>query len=275
MRSRFRTGLRTVTQAQRARISSGSCQAAQRCRSNTSRSVCAWVYGVNYRHCAQAAAAGLLSRNNGWFPPGNRQFCHSPILHRSNLLRMLDPIVATGSLAATGTFSGRDRMSDSIHTRTSTTMIMTTRTITTQLKPVQKHDHGSHGVHCCSSKAAPALVKLTSPGNSGLAANDATFRIEAMDCPTEQTIQNKLGKLAGVQQLEFNLINRILGVTHDLPTTAPIIGAIKSLGIQADPIEEGVARLSRRRRKSTGGRWLCRRRWVLKCCTSPTQPRRG
>nr|WP_262377269.1 heavy metal translocating P-type ATPase [Pseudomonas sp. WS 5411] len=69
----------------------------------------------------------------------------------------------------------------------------------------------------------------------------STFRIEAMDCPTEQTlIQNKLGKMAGVQQLEFNLINRILGVTHDLTSTAPIVEAIKSLGMQADPIEEGV-----------------------------------
>ncbi|RWW90700.1 hypothetical protein BHE74_00017146 [Ensete ventricosum] len=62
-----------------------------------------------------------------------------------------------------------------------------------------------------------------------------------MDCPTEQTlIQNKLGKLAGVQQLEFNLINRILGVTHDLSSTTPIIEAIKSIGMQADPIEEGA-----------------------------------
>ncbi|OLY77104.1 ATPase P [Pseudomonas sp. ATCC PTA-122608] len=109
-----------------------------------------------------------------------------------------------------------------------------------KLKPVQKHDHGSHGDSCCSSKAAPALVKLTEAPTAG--SRLSTFRIEAMDCPTEQTlIQNKLGKLAGVQQLEFNLINRILGVTHDLPTTAPIIEAIKSLGMQADPIEEGVA----------------------------------
>jgi len=108
-----------------------------------------------------------------------------------------------------------------------------------KLKPVQKHDHGSHGDSCCSSKAAPALVKLTDAPTAG--SRLSTFRIEAMDCPTEQTlIQNKLGKLAGVQQLEFNLINRILGVTHDLPTTAPIIDAIKSLGMQADPIEEGV-----------------------------------
>ncbi|EJF68459.1 putative heavy metal ABC transporter membrane protein [Pseudomonas sp. Ag1] len=109
-----------------------------------------------------------------------------------------------------------------------------------KLKPVQKHDHGSHGDSCCSSKAAPALVKLTEAPTAG--SRLSTFRIEAMDCPTEQTlIQNKLGKLAGVQQLEFNLINRILGVTHNLPTTAPIIDAIKSLGMQADPIEEGVA----------------------------------
>ncbi|NWE74365.1 heavy metal translocating P-type ATPase [Pseudomonas yamanorum] len=109
-----------------------------------------------------------------------------------------------------------------------------------KLQPVQKHNHGSHGDSCCSSKAAPALVKLTEAPTAG--SRLSTFRIEAMDCPTEQTlIQNKLGKLAGVQQLEFNLINRILGVTHDLPTTAPIVEAIKSLGMQADPIEEGVA----------------------------------
>ena len=105
-----------------------------------------------------------------------------------------------------------------------------------KLQPVQKHDHGGS---CCSGAAAPSLVTLTEAPSAN--ARLSTFRIEAMDCPTEQTlIQNKLGKLAGVQQLEFNLINRILGVTHDLPSTAPIIEAIKSLGMQADPIDEGV-----------------------------------
>ena len=105
-----------------------------------------------------------------------------------------------------------------------------------KLQPVQKHDHGGS---CCSGAAAPSLVTLTEAPSAN--ARLSTFRIEAMDCPTEQTlIQNKLGKLAGVQQLEFNLINRILGVTHDLPSTAPIIEAIKSLGMQADPIEEGA-----------------------------------
>ncbi|MDB5995016.1 MAG: heavy metal-(Cd/Co/Hg/Pb/Zn)-translocating P-type ATPase [Pseudomonas sp.] len=109
-----------------------------------------------------------------------------------------------------------------------------------KLQPVQKHPHGGPGDSCCSAKvAAPSLIKLSETPTDG--ARLSSFRIDAMDCPTEQTlIQNKLGKLAGVQQLEFNLINRVLGVTHDLPSTAPIIDAIKSLGMQAEPLEQGV-----------------------------------
>lgn len=108
-----------------------------------------------------------------------------------------------------------------------------------KLKPVQKHGHGAHGDACCSSKAAaPALVKLSESPTPG--ARLSSFRIEAMDCPTEQTlIQNKLSKLTGVQQLEFNLINRVLGVTHDLPGIEPIVEAIKSLGMQAEPMDQG------------------------------------
>lgn len=107
-----------------------------------------------------------------------------------------------------------------------------------KLQPVHKHSHG--GDSCCSSKAAaPALVQLSEKTSDD--ARLSSFRIEAMDCPTEQTlIQNKLGKLAGVQQLEFNLINRVLGVTHNLPGTEPITDAIKSLGMHAEPLEAGV-----------------------------------
>ena len=105
-----------------------------------------------------------------------------------------------------------------------------------KLPPVHDHDHGGA---CCSGTPAPTRVQLGKAPTAG--SRLSTFRIEAMDCPTEQTlIQNKLGKLAGVQQLEFNLINRILGVTHDLPNTTPIIEAVKSLGMQADPLEEGT-----------------------------------
>lgn len=103
----------------------------------------------------------------------------------------------------------------------------------------EKHDHASHAHSCCSSAAGPSVIKLSATPTVG--ARLSSFRIEAMDCPTEQTlIQNKLGKLAGVQQLEFNLINRVLVVTHDLPSTDPIVAAIKSLGMQADPLQTGA-----------------------------------
>ncbi|MGF6556855.1 Cd2+/Zn2+-exporting ATPase [Pseudomonas sp. S30_BP2TU TE3576] len=109
-----------------------------------------------------------------------------------------------------------------------------------KLKPVQKHGHDGHGDSCCTAKATtPAIVKLSESPTTG--ARLSNFRIEAMDCPTEQTlIQNKLSKLTGVQQLEFNLINRVLGVTHDLPGIEPIVEAIKSLGMQAEPMETGA-----------------------------------
>jgi Cd2+/Zn2+-exporting ATPase len=106
-----------------------------------------------------------------------------------------------------------------------------------KLTPVQKHDHAAHA--CCSLDSAPAVVTID--GASDAEGQLSSFRIEAMDCPTEQTlIQNKLGKMKGIQKLEFNLINRVLGVWHELPSTDPISDAIGSLGMQADLIEEGA-----------------------------------
>ncbi|MBJ9974648.1 heavy metal translocating P-type ATPase [Pseudomonas sp. S75] len=100
------------------------------------------------------------------------------------------------------------------------------------------HAHGhSHADSCCSTQVAPAFVQLTDQASDG--ARLSRFRIQAMDCPTEQTlIQDKLGKLAGVEQLEFNLINRILGVRHTLEDTVPIERAIDSLGMQAEPLAD-------------------------------------
>jgi Cd2+/Zn2+-exporting ATPase len=103
-----------------------------------------------------------------------------------------------------------------------------------------KHPHSEAAHSCCSSHAAPAVVSFGETSTSG--ARLSQFRIDQMDCPTEQTlIQNKLGKLAGVQKLEFNLINRLLGVWHELPSTDPIRDAIASLGMQAEPLEAGAS----------------------------------
>ncbi|WP_425262206.1 heavy metal translocating P-type ATPase [Pseudomonas abietaniphila] len=100
-----------------------------------------------------------------------------------------------------------------------------------------KHEHHAHS--CCSHESAPAVVSVGNGSTEN--AQLSSFRIEAMDCPTEQTlIQNKLGKMSGIQKLEFNLINRVLGVWHELPSTDPIREAIGSLGMQADLIEQGA-----------------------------------
>ncbi|MGE8388937.1 MAG: heavy metal translocating P-type ATPase [Pseudomonas sp.] len=101
----------------------------------------------------------------------------------------------------------------------------------------ESHCHDAHVHSCCGSSAAPALVQLSEKASD--TARLSRFRIQAMDCPTEQTlIQDKLGKLAGIEQLEFNLINRVLGVRHTLAGTVDIERAIDSLGMKAEPLAD-------------------------------------
>ncbi len=63
-----------------------------------------------------------------------------------------------------------------------------------------------------------------------------------MDCPTEETlIRSKLGGMAGVAALEFNLIQRVLTVHHTLPSPEPVARAIESLGMQPVPLSTEAA----------------------------------
>jgi len=67
-----------------------------------------------------------------------------------------------------------------------------------KFSPVGKHEHHAHS--CCSHESAPAAVNVGNGSTDN--AQLSSFRIEAMDCPTEQTlIQNKLGKMSGIQKL--------------------------------------------------------------------------
>lgn len=53
-----------------------------------------------------------------------------------------------------------------------------------------------------------------------------------MDCPMEEAlIRKKLQTLPGVEKLEFNLMQRVLTVTHTLPDTEPIETALKAIGM--------------------------------------------
>jgi len=60
------------------------------------------------------------------------------------------------------------------------------------------------------------------------------YRIENMDCPTEEMlIRNKLKHQPGVINLEFNLIQRTLAVTHNLISSVPLEAALAEIGMQA------------------------------------------
>jgi len=84
-------------------------------------------------------------------------------------------------------------------------------------------------VDCCSATPTPLHARApelrSAPGASRL-----TYRIENMDCPTEEAlIRDRLGKLQGVTGLEFNLMQRVLSVDHTLPSPE----ALASIGMKA------------------------------------------
>ncbi|MBI3343780.1 MAG: heavy metal translocating P-type ATPase [Gammaproteobacteria bacterium] len=59
-----------------------------------------------------------------------------------------------------------------------------------------------------------------------------------MDCPTEEAlIRNKLGGMAAVQGLEFNLMQRVLTVVHRNDTLPAVEAAIRDLGMSTEPME--------------------------------------
>lgn len=90
-------------------------------------------------------------------------------------------------------------------------------------KKTDHHDHAGHNVQAAPASSADGQV--------------VRYRIDAMDCPTEETlIRNKLGRMAGIVGLEFNLMQRVLTVRHELESTEPLISAIAALGMKAEPL---------------------------------------
>lgn len=93
---------------------------------------------------------------------------------------------------------------------------------------------------CCSPSGVGG-PSASAPKVSSAAASDtarfSSFRIGQMCCPTEQgMIEGKLAKMGGIQKLEFNMMNRTLGVWHELADTLGIEAAVSSLGMHAEPL---------------------------------------
>ncbi|EMA4227832.1 heavy metal translocating P-type ATPase, partial [Salmonella enterica subsp. enterica serovar Schwarzengrund] len=84
------------------------------------------------------------------------------------------------------------------------------------------------------------------------------LRIMQMDCPTEETLlRKKLAKLPAVSNLEFNLIQRVLTVTHTPQALEPVLQAVRSLGFDPEPIDKAMqpegSCCSGREAENTGG----------------------
>ena len=81
------------------------------------------------------------------------------------------------------------------------------------------HEHGS----CCCRHDHAAPAPLDPAVADAASATRAVYRILNMDCPLEEAlIRKKLASVPGIRGLEFNLMQRVLTVDHDLPSTAPI-----------------------------------------------------
>ncbi|WP_441299848.1 heavy metal translocating P-type ATPase [Burkholderia oklahomensis] len=102
------------------------------------------------------------------------------------------------------------------------------------------HPHAHSGAACC----APAPVAFAPLPGAQKAADGrvrSAFRIMQMDCPTEETlIRKKLGGMAEVAALEFNLMQRMLTVEHAPGAEAGIVGAIRSLGMTPEQADTGA-----------------------------------
>lgn len=113
------------------------------------------------------------------------------------------------------------------------------------------HDHDHDHSHtyaegsCCAAPAPPISscgtagcghdVSLVPPtlGKPVLTGSgtQTSIRIMQMDCPTEEALlRKKLGTMVGVVGMEFNLMQRVLTVTHAPQLIEPILAAIRSLG---------------------------------------------
>lgn len=86
----------------------------------------------------------------------------------------------------------------------------------------------------CGCSSAPLPLIGIPPANLGR----AQYRIDNMDCPTEEAlIRNKLEPLGGVTGLDFNLMQRTLTVSHRLDSLAPVEAALRAIGMQAQRID--------------------------------------
>jgi Cd2+/Zn2+-exporting ATPase len=95
---------------------------------------------------------------------------------------------------------------------------------------MKPHTH----THCCSTDHSHADLPQIDLRSNADAAKRVAYRIDNMDCPTEEAlIRKKLASMDGIVALDFNLMQRVLSVSHTLPDTLAIEQALAQIDMQA------------------------------------------
>ena len=86
---------------------------------------------------------------------------------------------------------------------------------------------------CCSAGSCTSVSgSADRASRPGVAVT--ILSVAAMDCPTEEAlIRTKLGAIAGVDALNFNLMQRVLTVSHEPAVLDDVLAAIRALGFTA------------------------------------------
>lgn len=109
--------------------------------------------------------------------------------------------------------------------------------------PSSPTDHGDDHGHtdsCCGPATQAAQLVSPTPQEAPPDAAQVRYRIEQMDCPTEERlIRNKLEPMPGIVRLDFNLIGRELTVYHRLNDLHPVEEALIAIGMGPHLIEAG------------------------------------
>ncbi|WP_300906862.1 heavy metal translocating P-type ATPase [uncultured Desulfovibrio sp.] len=96
------------------------------------------------------------------------------------------------------------------------------------------HDH-AHGDCCGHEHADPQSIDWGTLGEAS--ATRAIYRIVNMDCPMEEAlIRKKLATVPGITGLEFNLMQRVLTVNHELSSTDTIEAALNAIDMTPEPL---------------------------------------
>lgn len=97
------------------------------------------------------------------------------------------------------------------------------------------HQHGHEHKHDHQHQHAQADAGTSTGGRAPLlaGAEQAVFLIQKMDCPTEEKlIRDRFKNMAGIEAMQFNLIQRELTVRHRLASVDAIVVALKALDLE-------------------------------------------